>query len=348
MEEARTLQFDTLEIDVVSCIPMLRRYALKLARNGPDADDLVQDCLLRALSRQHQFEPGTNLLAWLTTILRNLFFTACQRKKRMTEVPLEPDAAEASHDAPQLHRIELSDTERALQRLSGEQKQVVQRCGVEGASYEDVAQEMGVSVGTIRSRLSRARSYLREQVAGRIRPAYLRSRGEDVRVENTRHYHIRRIERPAACSQDVSVQQPEQSEHSRTLTETTIVHLFPLVRNVALTKVLKPLHIREFVVEATDRILPASVGFLCAFTDEVTTDFNGCRTKGRHCHGTGEATLLISRTAPLNIKPAKGIFAGHIGKQSPILGLSVEQVDSRGGAPARFYRHRTGTERAAA
>ena len=69
MEEAQTM-----DIDVVSCIPMLRRYALKLARNGPDADDLVQDCLLRALSRQYQFEPGTDLMAWLTTILHNLIF----------------------------------------------------------------------------------------------------------------------------------------------------------------------------------------------------------------------------------------------------------------------------------
>ena len=130
MEEAQTMDMD---IDVVSCIPMLQRYALKLARNGPDADDLVQDCLLRALSRQHQFEPGTNLVAWLTTILRNLFFNGCKRKRRMAEVELEPDALEASLDAPQDHRVELGDTQRALQGLSDVQKQVVQRCGVEGA-----------------------------------------------------------------------------------------------------------------------------------------------------------------------------------------------------------------------
>src|SRR3954452_22461887 len=134
MQEAQIIEFD-----VVSCIPMLRHYALKLARNGPDADDLVQDCLLRALSRRHQFEPGTNLVAWLTTILRNLFFTDCQRKKRIAEVALEPDTVETSFDAPQVHRIELSDTQRALEELSDDQKQVVQRCAVEGASYEDVA-----------------------------------------------------------------------------------------------------------------------------------------------------------------------------------------------------------------
>ena len=77
-----------LTVDVVPHIPMLRRYALKLARNPPDADDLVQDCLLRALARMHQFESGTNLAAWLVTILRNLFLTRYQRAKRVVEVEL--------------------------------------------------------------------------------------------------------------------------------------------------------------------------------------------------------------------------------------------------------------------
>lgn len=298
MEEARTLGIDTLEIDVVSCIPMLRRYALKLARNGPDADDLVQDCLLRALSRQHQFEPGTNLLAWLTTILRNLFFTACQRKKRMVEVPIEPDAAQASHDAPQIHRITLSDTGRALEGLSADQKRVVQRCGVEGASYEDAAQEMGVSVGTIRSRLSRARSYLREQVAGRIRPAYLRSRGADVRIANTRHYHIRRIERHAACPEDAPSQQPERSEHPQTPAETTIVNPLVGVSNAANSMIPKPLRMVEVTVEKSGRIALAGADFPHALLGEAANDFGN---------------LWIS-------------------------GLSAEQAGSRGGAPPRLFR----------
>jgi RNA polymerase sigma-70 factor (ECF subfamily) len=163
-------------VDVVPHIPMLRRYALKLARNPPDADDLVQDCLLRALARGHQFEPGTNLAAWLATILRNLFLTRRQRAMRIVEVELEPEIAEVSMDASQFHSVELQDTEAAIRDLAPEQRQVIHKCGVEGVSYEDAASEMGVSVGTIRSRLSRARSQLRERVAGRIRPSYLNSR----------------------------------------------------------------------------------------------------------------------------------------------------------------------------
>jgi RNA polymerase sigma-70 factor, ECF subfamily len=305
MEEARTLGIDTLEIDVVSCIPMLRRYALKLARNGPDADDLVQDCLLRALSRQHQFEPGTNLLAWLTTILRNLFFNTCQRRKRMAEVQLEPDTAHALLDAPQLHQIELSDTGRALEGLSRDQKRVVQRCGVEGASYEDVAQEMGVSVGTIRSRLSRARSYLREQVAGRIRPSYLRSRGADVRVANTRHYHIRRIEQHAACPEDAPAKQPERNEHPRTPAETTLVYPLAGISNAATSKIPKPLRMVEVTFEKSGGILPTGAGFPHVLYGEAVNDFGNLR----------------------------------------ISGLTAEQVGSRGGAPPRLFRSPTRAER---
>lgn len=154
---------------------MLKRYAMKLARNPPDADDLVQDCLLRALARAHQFEPGTNLPAWLMTILRNLFINRYQRGRRIVEVELEPEIAEVSMEAPQVRCIELRDAATAIQDLRPDQRRLIEKCGVEGVSYEDAAEEMGVSVGTIRSRLSRARSQLRAQVTGRIRPAYLRT-----------------------------------------------------------------------------------------------------------------------------------------------------------------------------
>jgi RNA polymerase sigma-70 factor (ECF subfamily) len=196
-----------LTVDVVPHIPMLRRYALKLARNPPDADDLVQDCLLRALARGHQFEPGTNLAAWLVTILRNLFLTRYQRAKRIVEVELEPEIAEVSMEAPQFHSVELRDAEMAIRDLKPEQRQVIHKCGVEGVSYEDAASEMGVSVGTIRSRLSRARSQLRERVAGRIRPAYLNSRVERDQVNDTEHQIP---DHP--CPEDIDERDPETSE----------------------------------------------------------------------------------------------------------------------------------------
>ena len=206
-----------LTVDVVPHIPMLRRYALKLARNHPDADDLVQDCLLRALARGHQFEPGTNLAAWLMTILRNLFLTRYQRAKRVVEVELEPEIAEVFMEAPQLHSVELRDAEMAIRDLKPEQRQVIHKCGVEGVSYEDAASEMGVSVGTIRSRLSRARSQLRQQVAGRIRPAYLNSRAENDQAAETEHQppdhsaldidetHVSEAERTAADDSDTMI-----------------------------------------------------------------------------------------------------------------------------------------------
>ncbi|UEM01837.1 sigma-70 family RNA polymerase sigma factor [Skermanella rosea] len=176
-----------LTVDVVPHIPMLKRYAMKLARNPPDADDLVQDCLLRALARAHQFEPGTNLPAWLMTILRNLFINRYQRGRRIVEVELEPEIAEVSMDAPQVHSVALQDAAMAIQDLKPDQRRLIEKCGVEGVSYEDAAAELGVSVGTIRSRLSRARSQLRDQVTGRIRPAYLRTATVNDRAGAMRH-----------------------------------------------------------------------------------------------------------------------------------------------------------------
>jgi transposase len=102
-------------------------------------------------------------------------------------VELEPEIAEVFMEAPQLHSVELRDAEMAIRDLKPEQRQVIHYCGVEGVSYEDAASEMGVSVGTIRSRLSRARSQLRQQVAGRIRPAYLNSRAENDQAAETEH-----------------------------------------------------------------------------------------------------------------------------------------------------------------
>jgi|tagenome__1003787_1003787.scaffolds.fasta_scaffold20719117_1 RNA polymerase sigma-70 factor (ECF subfamily) len=323
MEEAQTM-----DIDVVSCIPMLRRYALKLARNGPDADDLVQDCLLRALSRQHQFEPGTNLVAWLTTILRNLFFNDCQRKKRMVEVELEPDTVEASLDAPQDHRVELGDTQRALQGLSDVQKQVVQRCGVEGASYEDVAEEMGVSVGTIRSRLSRARSYLREQVAGRIVPSYLRSGSADARTEKTGHYHIRRVGLTVVRAADLPMSQPEACKHRKTPVETELLSrvagFFTDFSNVAPPGMVKT------CVEGAGRILTGCASFPRAFFRAAVSDPGDRWTDTHWCRGSNQLMSWISRTASGATRDDHG---RHPSLKS---GLAVEQVDSRGGAPPFF------------
>jgi hypothetical protein len=151
---------------------------------------------------------------------------------------------------------------------------------VEGASYEDAAQEMGVSVGTIRSHLSRARSYLREQVAGRIRPAYQCSRDADVRVENTRHYRIRLIERHAACPEDAPAKQTERDEHSRTPAETTLAYPLAGTSNAATCKIPKPPRVVEVTVEKSGRILLTGAGFPRALPGEAANDYGNLRISG--------------------------------------------------------------------
>jgi RNA polymerase sigma factor (sigma-70 family) len=131
------------------------------------------------------------LAAWLATILRNLFLTRYQRAKRVVEVEFEPDIAEVSMEAPQFHSVELRDTEMAIRNLKPEQRQVIHKCGVEGVSYEDAASEMGVSVGTIRSRLSRARSQLRQPRKPNISPL-ITPRWTSMRLMSARPSGLRR------------------------------------------------------------------------------------------------------------------------------------------------------------
>lgn len=153
---------DPLVSDVTAALPELQRYALRLTRNPDDAQDLVQDCMVRALSKLHLFERGTNLDAWLTTILRNLFMNRCKAARRCAEVELDHETPVA---AGQEHQVELREVGHAFNRLTAEQKFLVRRCGVEGRSYKAVAAQLGVSMGTIRSRLNRARSRLKELAA---------------------------------------------------------------------------------------------------------------------------------------------------------------------------------------
>jgi len=148
-------------------IPRLRRYARALARDPSAADDLVQDCLTRALAKSHLWREGTDLRAWLFTILHNQHVNRVRRSVRegiaVGTSDAEPGLVVASN---QVARIELRDLERALDRLPEEQRQVVLLVGMEGMRYEAVAEIMGVPVGTVRSRLSRGREALRRLTGG--------------------------------------------------------------------------------------------------------------------------------------------------------------------------------------
>jgi RNA polymerase sigma-70 factor (ECF subfamily) len=145
-------------------IPRLRRYARALLRNQDSADDLVQDTLLRALAKIHLWEPGTDLRAWLFTLMHNQYVNLVRRAVREGSVSSIDAALELGCAPTQQDSLKLRDLRSALERLPDEQRMVVLLIGLEGMRYEEVADILDVPVGTIRSRLSRAREALRDMM----------------------------------------------------------------------------------------------------------------------------------------------------------------------------------------
>ena len=143
-------------------IPRLRRYARALTRDATRADDLVQSCLARAIAKQHLWQPDTNLRAWLFTILHNQHVNDVRRSVR-EGVTIDIDEVKTltvqSRAEPSL---QLRDLELAIGKLSLEQRQVILLVSLEGMQYEEVANVLGVPIGTVRSRLSRGRELLRK------------------------------------------------------------------------------------------------------------------------------------------------------------------------------------------
>jgi RNA polymerase sigma-70 factor (ECF subfamily) len=143
-------------------IPRLRRYSRSLARPPISPDDLVQDCIVRALSATQPCEDGTHLRAWLFTIMHNQFVNEIRRKTRQRVAGLvNGDESLLVCSPPQPHRLELRDLHRALGQLSEEHRAVVLLIGLEGMSYETAAKVLGTATGTVRSRLARGRARLR-------------------------------------------------------------------------------------------------------------------------------------------------------------------------------------------
>jgi RNA polymerase sigma-70 factor (ECF subfamily) len=148
-------------------IGALRRYARALLGDRMEAEDLVQDCLTRALSRAHLWRPGTDLRAWLFTILHNIHVNNVRSRlahgaaEDLTFEHTPPGiAAPPDQDA----RLELRDLSRALDSIPEEQREVVLLVGMEGMSYEEAARVSGVPIGTIMSRLARGRDALRRRM----------------------------------------------------------------------------------------------------------------------------------------------------------------------------------------
>lgn len=148
-------------------IPRLRRYARFLCRNVDDADDLVQDCLIRAISNLERWQPGTNLRAWLFVILRNVYINDKRRSNRSpVSAGSENDYANYGVSGNQEARQELLQLQDAFNKLSVEHREILTLVTIEGFAYEESASILGVPVGTVRSRLARARIALKQLFNG--------------------------------------------------------------------------------------------------------------------------------------------------------------------------------------
>jgi len=151
-----------LREDIVAAIPPLRAFAISLSGNVDAADDLVQETILRGLSHLDSFQPGTNLQAWLFTILRNQFHTSFRKRRREVEDPEGGYAARLGSLPEQGGHLDLEDLKMALTKLPFEQREALLLVGAQGFSYEESAEICGTRIGTIKSRVNRARTRLAE------------------------------------------------------------------------------------------------------------------------------------------------------------------------------------------
>ncbi len=153
---------DDLATMIAAEIPALRRYARALLRDAERADDLVQDCLLRAWSRRHLWRQPGNLRAWLFTILHNLYANQMRSLSRQPRFAPSEAAEHMGQNARQGDQLETSEVLDAMDNLNDDQREAILLVGVEGLRYEEAAAVLGVPVGTVMSRLSRGRERLRE------------------------------------------------------------------------------------------------------------------------------------------------------------------------------------------
>lgn len=149
---------------IVELIPRLRRYARALAGERSAADDLVQDTLERAWSKFHLYRRGTDLRAWLFTVMHNVYVN--QLRSAKTGAALDEDMLELARPARDTDGLVLRDLDAAIRRLPPEQREVLLLVALEDMSYDGAAQALGIPIGTVMSRLARAREKLRAMLAG--------------------------------------------------------------------------------------------------------------------------------------------------------------------------------------
>jgi RNA polymerase sigma-70 factor (ECF subfamily) len=147
---------------VLAAVPSLRAFAISLSGNVDRADDLVQETMLRALANINSFQPGTNMSAWLFTILRNLFRSEYRKRRREVEDTDGSYADSLKSHPEQIGRVEFEEFRTALGKLPPDQREALILVGASGFSYEEAAEICGCAVGTIKSRVNRARGRLAE------------------------------------------------------------------------------------------------------------------------------------------------------------------------------------------
>lgn len=151
-----------LRDEVVACIPSLRAFAASLVGVGDRADDLVQEALVKAWANIGSFQQGTNMKAWLFTILRNTFYSAYRKAKReVQDVDGQYSSTLAEHPG-QIGHLDFEDFRKALDELPEDQREAVILIGASGFSYEEAAEICGCAIGTMKSRVNRARNRLSE------------------------------------------------------------------------------------------------------------------------------------------------------------------------------------------
>jgi RNA polymerase sigma-70 factor (ECF subfamily) len=148
---------------LVNCLPHLRAFARVLCRQHDLVDDLVQDAVVRALAASNQFQQGTNFRAWMFTILRNQNITTF-RRKRIIPASLDEVSQEVFQGPPQEDALMIEELDNAVQRLSPLRREALILVVVHGLSYDEAAAVCGCAVGTIKSRVARARAELHEMV----------------------------------------------------------------------------------------------------------------------------------------------------------------------------------------
>lgn len=149
-----------LRDELLSVIPNLRAFALSLTKTSDKADDLVQETVMKAWNKFHLFQEGTNLKAWLFTIMRNEFYSQMRKRGREVQDSEGVLASQLAIHPEQQGHMDLQDFRAALEALPSDQREALMLVGANGFSYEEAADIVGVAVGTIKSRVSRARTKL--------------------------------------------------------------------------------------------------------------------------------------------------------------------------------------------